>query len=157
MTNFTLRRVSQKAALGVTAVVALFMVGFGSASIYHNLKTDNVDGRGYMYASSDCSHVGPSDNDYVCKGSYYQDGGMITIANASVHTESRFLKGQFIDDIWRDMRVSYEASASSQHYITGDQRRSLFHNLPAVLLVIFGAEIIVGLGAIKFINPRKKS
>lgn len=114
----------------LAAIVAIACILIPSYTIYQNLKKDfGIDGEGGIVLTQDCSHVGPWDNDYKCIGTYQQGSGMVEVLHAVVHVTGRHLKGEYVGDIYRDQSASADAPPSQQHYMSGDDRRSLLHNL----------------------------
>lgn len=123
--------------------IALVIVGLACAlnatyTIYDNLKKDNIGGRGWVTVSKDCRKVGPWDYDFECTGTYTQGSGMVSVGGAIVRVTGNFSKGDRIDDIYRDQSISYDAPVNQQHYISGEDRRSLLHNLPQVIAAQVG-------------------
>jgi len=119
-------------------IVGLLLILSPLFTIYTNLKKDNIDGRGWMTVLEDCRHTGPWDGDSECKGRFRQNGGDVTIENAVVNTSIKYSEGDFLGDIYRDTSISYDAPANEQRYMTGEQRRSLIHNLPSVVTIFAG-------------------
>lgn len=128
--------------------IILFVIGLAciltaTFTIYDNLKKDTIGGRGSLSVSRDCHHVGPWDDDFECTGEYTQGGGMVSVKDAVVRVTGNYSKGSTIDDIYRDQSISYDAPASQQRYISGEDRRSLLHNLPYVIIVQIGLFITI--------------
>jgi hypothetical protein len=103
---------------------------------YKNLKKDNVDGRGRVLLTEDCHHSGPWDGDYECRGTYQQGSGMVTVSDAAIRVTGQYFRGEYVGDIYRDQSVSADAPARQQHYKSGEERRSLLHNLPPLAVVM---------------------
>jgi hypothetical protein len=124
--------------VAIGAILALF----STYAIYINLKKDNLDGRGTILVEN-CTHIGPSDGDYNCTGAYQQGaGGFSPIRPATVHVSSPSTTGDYLSDVYRDTSVSIDAPAEQQHYISGEERRGIIHNLAYITGIVIGLGLL---------------
>ena len=128
----------------VFVLIGLALVYNAATDIYVNMKRENVHGRGKIVVTDGCKRLGPDWVDYYeCKGEFTQSSGMVSFNDAVVRVTGEYYNGEVIRDVWRDQSRGANTPEDQQRYISGEEQRSLVHNLPFVFMIEIGLAMIV--------------